>query len=64
MYPDNPEVQAGDIWLWCGRDHVLVLRRDEDDGCWVALNLTSGKIGNWTLAVDDEVEGEDWEWIA
>lgn len=60
---NNPEPTVGDIWLWCRRSYILVLDWIEDEGCWRALNINSGAIGLWTLAVNDEVEGIDWEFV-
>jgi len=56
--------QIGDIWLWCGEVHLLVIDHDPYNSDYTCIRLETGKLSNWLMAVDDPEEGVDWEMLA
>ena len=62
-------VNIGDIWRWSPNwdkkpYHMLVIDRDAESNDWQVLNLELGKTQYWLMAVNDPVEGDDWELVA
>ena len=56
--------QVGDIWVWCGEVHLLVVGHDPYNEDYTCLRLDNNKLSNWLMQVDDPEECVDWEKIA